>query len=218
MIRAVFLDVGGTLIHPFPSVGAIYAEAAARHGVNADAADLQERFARAWRELKKSGKPVAKAWWKAVVEETFAGFAFADPQAFFEDVYRAFTEPGRWRVFDDVRPALEELKRRGQRLAVVSNWDERLPALLDALALTPYFERRFISFDVGVSKPDPAIFRRALADMRVSPLEAIHVGDDPEEDVAAAEAAGLRAYLLIRGGRPVNSRQITDLSELLVRV
>ena len=87
MIRAVTFDVGGTLIAPFPSVGHVYADVAAAHGVNGlDAADLDRRFARAWKRHRPES--YAKSEWATLVDATFDGLTPEPPsRTFFEELY-----------------------------------------------------------------------------------------------------------------------------------
>lgn len=218
MIKVVLFDVGGTLLHANPSVGGVYARVAARHGVDASGEILDERFKDAWGRHRQLGQAIEKAWWRKLVEDVFQGHAVPDGDAFFEDLYESFRDPASWFVYPDVRPTLEALRQRGLRLAVASNWDERLPGLLESIGLLTWFERRFISFDLGFSKPDRRFFQAALDGMGVDAGETVHVGNDPEEDIRGAEAAGIRAYLIDRKARPLNSRMISTLTEILVRV
>jgi putative hydrolase of the HAD superfamily len=71
---------------------------------------------------------------------------------------------------------------------------------------------------MGLMKPNPVFFKRALEKMGLSPMEVIHIGDDPDEDVKGAESAGIRAYLLDRQKRPLNSRMMVSLDEIFVRI
>ncbi|HET7463014.1 MAG TPA: HAD-IA family hydrolase [Longimicrobium sp.] len=91
---------------------------------------------------------------------------------------------------------LEELKRRGYRLGVISNADGTVEGLLETLGLRRHFEFVIDSGAVGVEKPDPRIFRMALERMGVEPHEAAYVGDLYEIDVVGARAAGMRAWLI----------------------
>ena len=126
-----------------------------------------------------------------------------------------FRRPDSWTVFADVSPALAALAAAGLRLAVVSNWDSHLPALLTALDLAPRFETVLVSAVEEIGKPDPEIFRRACARLAVAPGEALHVGDSIAEDYEAAKAAGLAALLLDRTGRhPEHPDRIESLDEL----
>lgn len=168
--------------------------------------------------MKKVGSSISKEWWRALVQKVFEPYDVPDGDRFFDDLFDSFREPAAWRLYADVRPTLDELQKRGIRMAVASNWDERLPPLLDALDLSRYFEKKFISFELGVAKPDTRFFQRALADMDADPLETAHVGDDPDEDVKGAESAGIRAYLINRKKKPVNSRMMSDLGEILLRL
>jgi len=218
LIRLVFFDVGGTLIHPHPSVGTIYSEVAGRHGVNLSETECEARFKSAWKVQKQGGGAIDEKWWHQVVRKVFENNSFPDFELFFKDVYSIFEQPHVWKIFDDVLPTLSELKKRGLRLAIASNWDERLPPLLDQLNLSQYFEKEFISFEMGISKPNPQFFRNALAKMDIPAIEAIHIGDDEVEDGQCAESAGLRAYIINRNIKPINSRMLVDLREVLVRI
>ncbi len=218
MIKAVFLDVGGTLLAPFPSVGGIYARVAARHGVDVVPEEIDFGFKTVWKTQRDTRKPVQKSWWREIVAKVFEDEHFDDFEKFFDDVYAAFEEKDVWRIFDDVLPALNALQQRSLRVAILSNWDSRLPALLNKLDLSSYFERQFISFEMNLVKPNPLFFKRALEQMDLYPTEAIHVGDDLEEDVKGAEAAGIRSYLIDRKARPLSSRTITTLDEIFVRI
>ena len=80
--------------------------------------------------------------------------------------------------------------------AIVSNFDRRLPNILQGLGLAQLFDAVVLCSDVGAAKPDAAIFHRALERLQVSPSRAVVVGDDEDLDIAAAHAAGLRAIHL----------------------
>jgi putative hydrolase of the HAD superfamily len=111
-----------------------------------------------------------------------------------------------------VPAVLGELGELGVARVVVSNWDVSLRDVLDRTGLAPLLDGIVISAEVGVAKPDPAIFERALAVAGARPGEALHVGDTPEADVAGALAAGLRAVHLDRSGADAGA--ITSLAGL----
>jgi HAD superfamily hydrolase (TIGR01509 family) len=106
----------------------------------------------------------------------------------------------RFQPFADVAPALEDLRARGPRLVVVSNWDCSLTDVLGGLGLLPLFDAVVTSAEVGASKPDARIFRAALAAARCDAAEAVHVGDSVVNDIEGARGAGIRALLLARDG------------------
>ncbi|MEK7831320.1 MAG: HAD-IA family hydrolase, partial [Acidobacteriota bacterium] len=137
----------------------------------------------------------------------------------FDDIFERFRGKELWRVFDDVAPTLAELKRRGIRLGVISNFDSRLDDVLRVYELDQFFDSIHISTRVGAAKPDPAIFDAALAHHRIEASQAWHIGDSQREDFEGAEAAGLKAILLDRNnGRGENALCISSLTELLTLV
>jgi len=213
-IRAVSFDVGGTLLRPRGSVGRIYADVAAEWGFRGlPPAILRQRFRAAWR-----ARPIfnhSRAEWAELVDAAFAGFVPVPPsRTFFGELYRRFAFPKAWEVFPDVLPALRALKRRGFRLAVISNWDQRLRPLLCRLRLLNFFDVVVVSGEVGFTKPSPAIFEIAARRLRLSPNEILHVGDEPGSDWRGAREAGFRSALLARGRRPFRSRRISSLHTL----
>jgi putative hydrolase of the HAD superfamily len=211
--KAVTFDVGGTLMEPFPSVGHVYAEVAARHGLQIAPDLLNARFAAAWKAKKFFGHSLRD--WSDLVDATFAGLAEPMPsKSFFSDLYAAFTRPEAWHIFDDVVPTLEHLQARGIRLAVISNWDERLRPLLQALNLAPYFEATFVSLEVGIPKPEKKIFQTAANYLQLPPSAILHVGDSFNEDVTGARNAGFNAVLIARGKAPITGEQLSSLTEI----
>lgn len=118
------------------------------------------------------------------------------------------------RLFDDVVPALEGLRRKGLRMAVISNWDTSLHRAIEGHGLTEYFELRVASLEYGVEKPDPALFCAALEVAKVAPNAALHVGDDPLDDVRGAKSAGLHAVLIDRSQEELLPIRVATLSQL----
>jgi len=197
-IQAVTFDVGGTLIDPHPSVGHVYAEVAATLGGRALAPEmLEQRFRAAWRAFPRQLHSPAD--WAELVDQVFDQLVHPPPsESFFPQLYARFSESDVWRLHADVIPALQALQRDGVRTAVLSNWDDRLRPLLDRLDLTRFFNPIIVSCEVGIAKPDPAIFQFACAALDLPPRSILHVGDDPILDLAAARRAGLQALLIDR--------------------
>lgn len=206
-------DVGGTLIEPWPSVGHIYAEVASRFGVSAAPEQLNRQFAAAWRT--KRGFDYSREAWLDLVERSFKGIAEPLPEGYFAAVYERFAEADAWRVFDDVLPALDTLAKRGIRLGVISNWDERLEPLLERLGLRQRFEVIVVSCHAGFTKPSPEIFRLTLERLALAPDAVLHVGDSRTEDVSGACAAGLHTRLIQRDAPPTVGKQMRSLRELV---
>jgi putative hydrolase of the HAD superfamily len=96
----------------------------------------------------------------------------------------------------DVRPALEQLRALGLRLAVVSNANGVVGRALERTGLARYFDAICDSCIEGVEKPDPRFFEIALQRTRSHAATTMHVGDLYYVDVIGARRAGLRAVLL----------------------
>lgn len=222
-IKAFFFDAGGTLFQPYPSVGEIYAEAASGYGLEADPQQLELIFHTAWERRdglasleSPTGQKEEKDWWRSLVREVFSRFGKIENfDAFFEELYERFAGPEVWRLFPDTLPLLEELKKRGKILGIVSNWDSRLFGLCEGLGLKPYLNFILASAVVGFAKPNPKIFYEALKRACVLPREALHVGDSLEDDVGGAQKAGIQAVFLDRrGGRTSKAPLISTLQFL----
>jgi putative hydrolase of the HAD superfamily len=119
-------------------------------------------------------------------------------------------------AYPDVLPTLEELRERGLRLVIASNWDCSLPDWLRPTGILELVDGVVTSAEVGAAKPSPRVFERALGVAGVEPSEALHVGDKVDNDVQGAAAAGVRGVLLQReGDPPPGVESIRNLSELV---
>jgi putative hydrolase of the HAD superfamily len=205
-IQVVFFDVGGTLVELNGSVGEIYDRFARRYGIDRDPAAMTDVFSRSFREQPPLAFPrgtpedelqrLERDWWRRLVLEVIPWFSEFD--AFFNEVYEFFRGREAWRLFDDVIPTLAELKNRGLRLAIISNYDSRIDDLLRDFEIEHFFDGVHVSSRIGAAKPDGDIFLSAMRYHRVEPQRALHVGDSLREDVEGASAVGIRAVLLDR--------------------
>ncbi len=216
-IQAVTFDVGGTFIEPWPSAGHVYAEVAARFGLNdIDPERLTDGFMRAWKA--RTNFDYSRESWYQLVRQSFGEAAARLPAEYYPAVYDRFAEADTWRVYDDVFPTLDALSRRGLKLGVISNWDERLRPLLARLGLAHYFSSIVVSCEVGANKPDPRLFHQATAELAVAPHELLHVGDSYAADVLGAESVGAVARQVVRGHTALEPHQIRSLWEIDVLV
>jgi putative hydrolase of the HAD superfamily len=226
----VLFDAGDTLVSPRESFGAVYARVLTTLGVTLQASDLERGLRACWADtnaamlpgvdryaMEGGGEP---AYWLRFVEGTLARTPGAPhDRAFAESALgplrEAFRDPRSWMVFPDVVPVLAELRETGARLAIVSNWDSSLPALLSRLGLASWFDTIVVSHLEGLEKPRPELFLRAIERLEGSPGDALHVGDVPELDEAGAKAAGIASVIVDRRGRlPAERKALADLSTL----
>jgi HAD superfamily hydrolase (TIGR01509 family) len=105
-------------------------------------------------------------------------------------------------LYDDVVPTLEDLRDHGYRLGVIANQPTQVRTALERDGLVPYFEVWGVSEDLGLQKPDRALFVHALQTAGVDPGSAAMVGDRLDYDVRPAKAAGMRTVWLLRGEAP----------------
>lgn len=214
MIRAVFFDAGNTLLHAHPSVVEVYARETERFGARVAPDEFARCFVPIFRDYVRRNRTVRdasdeldRAMWREILgclHREIPALGSVPFEEWFAHLHAHFGEPGTWRLYPDVLPALRELKDRGYRLAIVSNWNQRLRRIADGLGLTPLVDAIVISCEAGVRKPHPQIFERALRAVGARPEETVHVGDVAEEDVAGARGAGLHAVLVERDRRLVD--------------
>ena len=215
--HVITVDAAGTLIRPWPSVGAVYGKTARDFGLSVKDEEVDRRFYDVFGKVQKDRKITSgkeKDFWKQVVLAVFEPHAKKrnlDP--LFEELWELFARGDHWRLADGARDTLSELQERGYRLAVLSNNDSRLRSVLKDLAIDSLFEKIFISSEMGVEKPDPAIFRDVEKSFGKEPSRFLHVGDSHSRDFEGARTAGWDALLF---GKPIiEERQITTFPELL---
>ena len=222
MLQAVTFDATGTLFHS-PERGRIYSEVLGRHGLSVDAARAEELIQQVWQEFDcgtrlnqdrfRADPGGAKGWWRRFLERIAAHLDAGSPSPFAAaELFERFSRAEAWQVFPEVPKALDRLAGRKLRLGVVSNWDERLPALLEDLDLDRYFETVVYSADVGVEKPHPAIFGSALSALKLPPAKVLHVGDSRSRDLEGALGVGMQALHLDRQRGAGDLKDLADLT------
>ena len=209
--KAVFFDVGGTLIRVHPSVGDVYARHARPFGYSGSVEVLNEGFRAQWKKMggieslgNQSGAEAERNFWRQLVYEVFQPLGGLDRfDEYFDLIFEAFREKSNWRVYEDVIESgiLETLKKRGVVLGVISNWDSRLVSTLENIGLARYFDFILPSAVVGSAKPDKKIFEEALRRSGDAAHEACHIGDEMRTDVEGAQAVGIHPVLLDRDNR-----------------
>ncbi|HEX8648890.1 MAG TPA: HAD-IA family hydrolase [Thermoleophilaceae bacterium] len=213
-LRAVLLDSLGTLLELDDPVPRLRAELAARGFELED-----ERVARAFGaevayyvEHHVEGRDQSTL---AELRNRCASVLHGElgvPELPLPDAREALLAALAFRAFGDVAPALRELRERGLRCVVVSNWDCSLREVLDGAGVLGLVDEAVSSAEAGAAKPDPRAFEAALKAAGCGPEEAVHVGDSEENDVAGARAAGIRPVLLRRDGG--GGGAIASLAEL----
>ena len=201
----ICFDATGTLIETQHPVGETYHRIALDFGVDLPAWRLDDAFRRILRHAPARGLEGPSfeercahevEWWFERIRQTFQAtdstVRFDDFPAFARTLFDFYARAEAWRPRPGVAALLARLRDRNARLFVVSNFDHRLPKILEALDLNQFFEEIVIPARAARAKPERALFE-AVAAAVGQPLEAlVYVGDDAPETLAAIAAHGLR--------------------------
>lgn len=225
MIEAVTFDVTHTLLH-VPRLGEIYAEVLVRHGVEIDPEAASRLFSVVWQEMACSADPGRdrfsghsegeRGWWRRLLERMCEHLGAPPPSRFAAaELFHRFATAEAYEVYLDVPGSLAKLREEGLRLGAISNWDHRLPGVLEAVGLARLLDAIVYSSKAGVEKPDFRIFHQAASELGIEPGAALHVGDGRLEDVEGAVAAGMRALHLTRNSGGGDLRDLSALPDLV---
>lgn len=219
-IRAIFFDAGNTLVwldHPF----LVEALREAGHACTEDQLmEAEYEVKLLLDEMARNGRGLAgPERGRMYFSELFRRVGLPDDRfpPLGQRLFARHAERNLWsRVRERTLETLDELRRRGFRLAVISNADGRVEALLEQVGLRSPFEFVIDSQVVGLEKPDPRIFRLGLERAGVEPEQAAYVGDIYEIDVVGARAAGMRPFLIDPLGRfgALECERIASLEDL----
>jgi len=228
-IRWIAFDAVGTLIRPEPSVAAVYHGAGTRYGSRLSLEAVASRFGQSFARLDRDeilpcGCPQEanplhtcetreRLRWRTIVDDVLDDVT--SREACFAELFAHFGQPSAWRCFSDVEQTLVFLREAGFRLAVSSNFDARLHSVMDGLPALQPIELRVVSSQVGHRKPSADFFQSLLAAADCSPAEMIFIGDDPQNDVAAARAAGIASWRIDRTTGPRENHELRSLDEIV---
>ena len=174
-VRWIFFDLGSTLIDETEADRRRIREMLAGTGVT------EEAYAAKRLEMIRRGLSGDQA--------AIAFFGLTKPPWHSEDE----------RPYPDARPALEACRQRGFRLGVIANQNPGTRERLSDWGLLPYFEVVAASAELGLAKPDPAIFAWALRQAGCPAEDAAMVGDRLDNDIAQAGRLGMQTVRILRG-------------------
>jgi putative hydrolase of the HAD superfamily len=216
-LRAVLFDVDFTLAKPGPDLGPEgYRRLGQRFGLELDPAQYADARRRAVETLEKHPElDHDEEVWVLFTEQIIRGMGGNSDRAYdcAVEMTGAWEHAHNFDLFEDTLPTLDELRRHGLKLGLVSNTGRDLDAFVAHHGLQ--VDAVVASGTHGKIKPHPAIFQAALERLGVNPSEAAMVGDSVEDDVEGARALGMRAFLVDRDDRyPEIEDKLTDLREL----
>jgi putative hydrolase of the HAD superfamily len=200
MLKGVFFDAGNTVV--FPDYG-IYRDIAVSLGADVDIDDvvLAEAHARTAfeRAVASSAEHGVKHYWPVYYTPFYERLgvpAGAVPDAIARTRAANDEGVGIWKVpVEGLSETMGALRERGLGVGIVSNSDGRLDTRLGEIGIRDHFDFIIDSGVVGVSKPDPRIFRKALELAGLPASDVAYVGDYYEVDVVGARSVGMTPVL-----------------------
>ncbi|WP_179232699.1 HAD-IA family hydrolase [Paenibacillus rigui] len=211
--KAVFFDVGDTLV-TIPESRIIMQQVLAARSLHRGEERVGELFTEAFR-LFYYGKQLDpfeactpesdRAFWMQLYRYILDKLGAGEEQwtedqihACCHELYDVFTGPEHYQLFSDVAACLPQFRERGLRLGIISNFAPTLSSILEHKGILHYFDPVIVSTEVGLEKPDPAIFRLALERSGLSAEEVLYVGDHDRNDIWAPNQAGIDAVKIKR--------------------
>ena len=226
-VRLITFDVTNTILKVIGSPSIQYSAAAKRCGVDVSVGDLEMIYPREFK-LHKQKFPhygitqglTSRDWWTIFVKNVFAKAGYKGTDETLNSVvctlYDNFKAGKNWEVLPNSNEILHQLRNEGFRLAVISNFDERLSNTLEVHGLREYFEFLVTSAEAKADKPSPLIYQYALTKAKLSAEQCLHVGDDLQNDFLGARSVGMHSILVDRLGKYKNHPGTADIDKRLI--
>lgn len=172
-----------------------------------------------WREITdkhrarwRAGELTFEEQRRARISELFQRpLTVAEADRLFAEFYAIYR--CHWRLFPDVKPALEQLRDVAPLAVITNGFSCQQEAKLSHTGIRDYFTLVMTSEQAGYAKPDRRIFQAALQAAKVSADECWFIGNHPYNDAHAAQQIGMKAVWLNRSGKTekVNTRVVRSL-------
>ena len=193
-LKTIFFDIGNTLLFPDRPVilASLY-----KHGLVPTLEQwhaIERVTKKKFDDIMQHGGPADHGFWFMFYTRLLEELGIQD-HALRDSLVEATRISANWR---EMRPGTREfLERLGKRypLAVISNADGKLAAVLERCGIADCFVSIIDSGVVGCEKPDRAIFRAALQSMKAEPEHSLYVGDVYSVDYLGATRVGMQAML-----------------------
>ena len=188
MIKAVIFDMFETLVTLF--TGRTYFS----EHIAADLNQPIEAFRKCWHETEKD-RTLGKYSMEEGLSITLKNLGAYSPENVqlvcrkrreaLGDTFKAIPSESLW--------LLKTLREKGYKVGLITNTfsDER--DMILASPLYPLFDAAMISYEQGLLKPDPEIYRRAMLALGVEPENCLYVGDGGSHELQAARSLGMQA-------------------------
>ena len=211
-VRWIVFDAVGTLLVPQPSVAEVYHTIGRKFGSKLTLDETAQRFRQAFRDSEHgppdarlsldaspaltTSEPQERQRWQQIVASVLSDVT--DPQLCFQELWDHFANPSSWTMFADVPRCFQQLQQRGLRIAIASNFDQRLHRLSAELSAFRAVEVCLVSSELGWRKPAGEFYAAVERSCGAGSDELLMVGDNWHADVAAPRAQGWSAVWLNR--------------------
>lgn len=191
-IQAVIFDMYETLVTQF-SGPLYYGTQIAR-----DLGLVPEEFLPGWRATE-TDRATGKLTFEAVIERLMKEHGIYSAEKYQQVVEKriAIQADCFSRLHPQILPMLSGLKERGVKIGLITNCFSEEAKLIRESALFRYFDAPCLSYELGVRKPDPGIFRMCLDELGIPAENCLYVGDGGSQELEAAREMGMQAVQAI---------------------
>lgn len=187
-IRAVIFDMYETLVTQFCSPLYYGAQIAGDLGLTPD------DFLPGWRETDEA-RATGKLTFEEVIESLLHRHGIYTPELFqrITDRRIAIQTDCFRHLHPGILPMLSDLKGRGLKIGLITNCFSEEATLIRSSELIPYFDAACLSYEMGIRKPHPDIYRRCTELLGLPPEQCLYVGDGGSRELETAESLGMQA-------------------------
>ncbi len=188
MIKAVIFDMYETLITLFDSPLYFGTQMAF------DADIEEEKFQKIWR-AEEENRTIGKITLEELLEKILRENSCFSEEKMNYIINKRIRckEEAFEHLHIEIIPMLRALKEKGMLIGLISNCFSEEAMVIKKSILYPFFDATCLSFDEGIQKPNPAIFKRCIEKLDVKADECLYVGDGGSNELEAAETLGMKA-------------------------
>ncbi|MBP1992036.1 HAD-IA family hydrolase [Paenibacillus eucommiae] len=225
--KMVYFDASETLL-TVPGAELVLQKFLSHRSLTRDATVINELFTEAFRLFYYSKQPEPftacspesdRMFWvnlyKYVLQKLGVDEAWSIDEVHdcCHELYDMYMAPEQYELFEDVRESLQLMQQMGLRLGIVSNFAPTLKEILRSKGILAFFDPVIVSTEVGLEKPDPAIFELAISRSGLSAEDLLYIGDHDLNDIWAPKQVGIDAIQILRYDH-LKGKGIRSLREL----